>query len=35
MALGFVCDQFGIAVAEDICNKMEYHWNRNADKDIF
>ena len=28
MALGFVRDQHGEAAAEEICRRMEYHWNR-------
>ncbi len=35
MALGFVCNQFGTSIADEICNKMEYHWNRDADHDDF
>lgn len=35
MALGFIKDQFGKNIAEKICRKMEYHWNSNAENDIF
>ena len=35
MALGFVRDLFGAEEAETICRRMEYHWNRDADNDIF
>ena len=35
MALGFVRDRFGSERAEDICRRMEYHWNADAEHDIF
>ena len=35
MALGFIMDQFGVTKAEEICRRMEYHWNREPDHDIF
>ena len=35
MALGFIRDRFGEAAAEEICRRMEYHWNKDADHDIF
>ena len=35
MALGFVRDRFGAETAENLCRKMEYHWNRDPEHDIF
>lgn len=35
MAVGFIRDQFGVEKADQICRRMEYHWNSNADEDTF
>lgn len=35
MALGFIEDLYGSDEAERIANRMEYHRNRNREKDIF
>ncbi len=35
MALGFVRDLYGAEKAEEICRRMEYHWNSDADHDSF
>ena len=35
MALGYVRDLFGEEKAKEICNRMEYHWNADADHDSF
>ncbi len=35
MALGFVKDLFGNEKMEEICHRMEYHWNSDADHDVF
>ena len=32
MALGFIGDRFGEEQAVEICTRMEYNWNRNADE---
>ena len=34
MALGFVRDMFGDERARAICQRMEYHWNEDADHDM-
>lgn len=35
MALGFVEDHYDTHIAEDIAQKMEYHWNRDKEIDQF
>ncbi len=35
MTLGFVRDLFGEEKAREICNRMEYHWNADAEHDSF
>ena len=34
MALGFIGDRFGEEQAVEICTRMEYNWNRNADEGL-
>jgi len=35
MALGFIADRLGQQAAEEAARRMEYHWNTDADHDIF
>ncbi|WP_085832697.1 DJ-1/PfpI family protein [Clostridium merdae] len=35
MALGFLCDQFGLDVAEESAASAEYLWNQNREEDPF
>ena len=35
MALGFVRDVYGLAQAQEIIKRMEYHWNSCAEQDCF
>ena len=35
MALGFLADQHGTETAEETAARMEYHWNTDAEHDIF
>ena len=35
MALGFVNDRLGPEAAEEICRRLEYHWNSDPDHDSF
>lgn len=35
MALGFVCDVFGKDKADEVCGRMEYHWNSDSENDTF
>lgn len=35
MALGFLCDQFGLEAAEESASSAEYLWNQNREEDPF
>lgn len=35
MCLGFIADQHGEALAQQVANDIEYHWHRNKEEDSF